>query len=567
MMERVQLTEAQLTEALPGASLIDGPRLSIETNGNAGVAETRMDTVAETRMDTVAGPRMDSVAGPRVDTVAGPRMDTRVGFGCRAPIEAAAVSVTQPIRGGAAEQRERSSSSLALGNLRAFVILIVLAFHSALAYLGSLGPAAFPFDDPPYKWRAFPIVDSHRWFGFDIFCAWQDVYLMSLMFFLSALFTWPSLARKGNWRFLADRFLRLGVPFVFGLIVVMPLALYPVYRVSAVDPSVIAYARHYLALPFLPNGPLWFLWQLLALTILATGLHRFAPGFVAFLGRCSASADVRPGRYFVGLVTACALAYVPLALIFTPWNWYNHGPFAFQFSRPALYAVLYLAGLGIGAHGLERGLLAPDGMLARQWARWLAGSLTAFVLWMGLTALAMIDVKGAWLGLRVAVDVSFAMGCASGCFFVLAACLRFATMRSRMLASLADNAFGIYVLHYGFIVWLQYALLDVTLPAIAKATLVFGGALLFAWTMAIALRRVPFGSRLIGAERLVLANTRLPQRKVLGNLVGGNVAGGSIAGSLVRDGQFAGAQYTAAQYAGAQYALGRRNRRSPHRVR
>ena len=443
----------------------------------------------------------------------------------------------------------------------------MLAFHSALAYLGSLGPAAFPFDDPPYKWRAFPIVDSHRWFGFDIFCAWQDVYLMSLMFFLSALFTWPSLARKGNWRFLADRFLRLGVPFVFGLIVVMPLALYPVYRVSAVDPSVIAYARHYLALPFLPNGPLWFLWQLLALTILATGLHRFAPGFVAFLGRCSASADVRPGRYFVGLVTACALAYVPLALIFTPWNWYNHGPFAFQFSRPALYAVLYLAGLGIGAHGLERGLLAPDGMLARQWARWLAGSLTAFVLWMGLTALAMIDVKGAWLGLRVAVDVSFAMGCASGCFFVLAACLRFATMRSRMLASLADNAFGIYVLHYGFIVWLQYALLDVTLPAIAKATLVFGGALLFAWTMAIALRRVPFGSRLIGAERLVLANTRLPQRKVLGNLVGGNVAGGSIAGSLVRDGQFAGAQYTAAQYAGAQYALGRRNRRSPHRVR
>src|ERR1700691_3407939 len=142
-----------------------------------------------------------------------------------------------------------AGSSLALGNLRALVILIVLAFHSVLAYLGSLGPTAFAFDLAPYKWRAFPIVDSHRWFGFDLFCAWQDVYLMALMFFLSALFTWPSLARKRTRKFLSDRFLRLRGPFAFALIVVMPLALYPAYRVTAADPSLAAYARHFLALP------------------------------------------------------------------------------------------------------------------------------------------------------------------------------------------------------------------------------------------------------------------------------------------------------------------------------
>jgi glucan biosynthesis protein C len=85
-----------------------------------------------------------------------------------------------------------SKSSLALNNLRALVIIVVIAFHSTLAYLGSLGPSAFPFDISPYQWRAFPMVDSHRWFGFDIFCAWQDVYLMALMFFLSALFARPS---------------------------------------------------------------------------------------------------------------------------------------------------------------------------------------------------------------------------------------------------------------------------------------------------------------------------------------------------------------------------------------
>ena len=459
----------------------------------------------------------------------------------------AANNTAQPTHGRAPAPRKRSSSSLALGNLRGLVILVVLAFHSVMAYLGSLGATAFLFDDPPYKWRAFPIVDSHRWFGFDIFCAWQDVYLMSLMFFLSALFTWPSLERKGNWKFLADRFLRLGVPFVFALAVVMPLALYPVYRISAIDPSVAAYAQHYRALPFVPNGPMWFLWQLLALTIVATALHCVAPRLVAFLGWCASSADVRPGRYFIGLTLACVLAYVPLAIVFTPWDWFNHGPFAFQLCRPALYTVFYLAGLGIGAYGIERGLLAPEGMLARRWAVWLVGALTAFVLWMGLTALAMIDVKTSRLGLRVAVDASFAVACASGCFFVLAGCLRFATTRSRILASLSDNAFGIYALHYGFVVWLQYAFLGEELPAIAKAVLVFGGTLLFAWTTAIVLRLVPLGSRLIGAERLVLANTRSPRRNVIGD----------VTGSLVLDGHYARGQYARARHVGAQYATAR----------
>ena len=51
------------------------------------------------------------------------------------------------------------SSSIALSNLRAFVILIVVAFHSVLAYLGSAPIAAAPFDNPPYHWIATPILD------------------------------------------------------------------------------------------------------------------------------------------------------------------------------------------------------------------------------------------------------------------------------------------------------------------------------------------------------------------------------------------------------------------------
>ena len=147
-----------------------------------------------------------------------------------------------------------SKTSIALHNLRGFVILIVIAFHSFLAYLAWQPSSPVPFDSPPYHWKAIPISDSERWFGFDLFCASQYVYLMQFMFFLSGLFVWPSFRRKGASSFVYDRALRLGVPFLFGVCVLMPLAHYPVYRVGASDPSWSAYWTHWVALPFWPTN-------------------------------------------------------------------------------------------------------------------------------------------------------------------------------------------------------------------------------------------------------------------------------------------------------------------------
>jgi acyltransferase-like protein len=57
---------------------------------------------------------------------------------------------------------------------------------------------------------------------------------MQLMFFLSGLFVWPKLQQKGWRAFLLYRMARLGIPFLLGTYLLIPLALYPVYRVSAI---------------------------------------------------------------------------------------------------------------------------------------------------------------------------------------------------------------------------------------------------------------------------------------------------------------------------------------------
>ncbi|WFU19105.1 acyltransferase [Bradyrhizobium sp. CB3481] len=380
-----------------------------------------------------------------------------------------------------------SSSSLALVNLRAAVILIVLAFHSVLPYLAFLPPTPYPFDQPPYLWLAFPIIDSQRWFGFDLFCAWQDVGLMSLMFFLSGLFVPSSLAGKGSRKFLSDRLLRIGLPMALAVIFLSPLAYYAAYRTTAVDPGLDAFWQSWLALPFWPCGPQWFLGQLVAFNILAAGIHRFIPGWNFRLARLAALADENPVRFGAGFAAISAAAYIPLLLTYSPFAWINVGPMAFQPTRPLHYLAYFLAGMAVGAHGLDRGLLRPDGILAQRWIVWLAAAFASFLLWAAATSATLPDWENAPLAAKLATGTGFAVACATSCLCSLAICLRFAHWRARAFDSLSANAYRIYLIHYVFAVWLQYALLGIGLFAIGKAVIVFCGTLIASWSMAAAL--------------------------------------------------------------------------------
>ena len=386
-----------------------------------------------------------------------------------------------------------SRASIALSNLRAIVIVIVLAFHSVLAYLSWLPSAPYAFDRAPYRWQAIPIIDSQRWFGFDLFCAWQDVSLMSLMFFLSGLFVPLSLQRKGSWTYLSDRLVRIGLPLLAVMMVVMPVAYYPAYRVTAADPSLAAFWQHWTALPFWPTGPQWFLCLLLVMNVLAAGLHRVAPGWQDWLGRLALGARERPVQFFAGLVVASALAYVPLALAYTPWAWINEGPFSFQVSRPLHYLVYFFAGCAVGAYGFDRGLLAGDGPLARRWGLWLAAAFAGFVLW-ALPTSQTLEGREAPFALHAAAAFGFTVACAAGCFFFLAVCLRFATARHRALDSLSAHAYSMYLNHYVFVVWLQFVLLDASLPAVGKALIVFGVTLALSWAAAAAAGSLSLGA-------------------------------------------------------------------------
>jgi hypothetical protein len=112
----------------------------------------------------------------------------------------------------------------------------VLFVHAALAYTTS----AFINSENPIA-SSNTVVNEPRWIGFDAIVALNETFLMPLLFFVSGIFVWQSMARKGAWKYFGDRLKRLGLPFVIGVLFLIPLAYYPaqlqVGRITGVDSS------------------------------------------------------------------------------------------------------------------------------------------------------------------------------------------------------------------------------------------------------------------------------------------------------------------------------------------
>jgi glucans biosynthesis protein C len=63
---------------------------------------------------------------------------------------------------------------------------------------------------------------------------------------------------------------------------------------------------------------------------------------------------------------------------------------------------------------------------------------------------------------------------------------------SAIFDAIATDSFGIFVVHYFFVHWTQYLLLDWDLPGAVKGVLVFAIALPLSWGCAALLRHLPF---------------------------------------------------------------------------
>lgn len=367
----------------------------------------------------------------------------------------------------------RRPRDVAFDYLKATVILLVVAHHSCLAYT-----TFAHFDSNHYlTGSTAPVVDTARCGFFDYAENFNDVFFMSLMFFVSGLFIWPSLRRSGILAFVRGRFLRLGATFVVGTFLLMPVGYYASWQLTGHDAGFLAYWRQDILHERVP-GPLWFIWLLLLFDILAAGFYFIWPRRTGT--KLLAWTKHKPVITVAGMFGVCALVYLPSLRAFG-WAWgaFFLAPFYFQLSRFGLYLAWFAMGAWIGSDDLEQGLLARDGALARYWPWWLGACFVAYnMLWFLPKALdsvgaLTVDQRGAiWAILWV-------VSCVASCFAFLA--LFRGTVRTprRWMDSLSRSAFVIYVVHYIYVLWLQRSLMGINIHATLKFLIVFSAATLF----------------------------------------------------------------------------------------
>ena len=75
--------------------------------------------------------------------------------------------------------------------------------------------------------------------------------------------------------------------------------------------------------------------------------------------------------------------------------------------------------------------------------------------------------------------------------------LRFAKRRIGIFDSLSKNSYGIYVVHYVFVTWLQYLLLGSALAPLMKGIVVFVGTLILSWLLVASIRHIPAVAKVI----------------------------------------------------------------------
>ncbi len=369
--------------------------------------------------------------------------------------------------------------NLSFDNLRSFIIILVVLHHSLLAYTtwGELiekGPT----------FNVSPIVDEKVFWGFDLIVSFNDTFFMFLMFFISGLFVWSSIQRKGPSKFMKERFIRLGIPFLIGVPTVITIAYYPsALQIDPINGTSTNLIEHWLDMASIGfgAGPLWFIWVLLLFNLIFILLYKMASGLNITFKKKVPEVLRRSFLSYLLFLPIAISAYFPLTflmyIIGFPF-WIGIGPFILQFNRVFLYFLFFSFGIVIGGYGIHRTFLKKNSDLSRFWWVFLIFGIFPWIIF-SLTGL------------------GFTIACVSLVFAITGFFMKVKFKANQISKSLGKNSYGIFILHYLFVIWTQYLFLDIEVPGIFKGISVFIIALILSWGSTIAIRYIPIVRKII----------------------------------------------------------------------
>ena len=138
--------------------------------------------------------------------------------------------------------------------------------------------------------------------------------------------------------------------------------------------------------------------------------------------------------------------------------------------------------------------------MARRWPVWLGATIASYAciqLLIYIKHSVLPDINHQPLWWETAYALAFVVYSVAQTFNVLALFLRFDNEGSSVLDPLRESAYGIYLIHYVPVLWLQYLMFGMTfgpvdqVTAIIKTAIVLVLTLFISWGVTAALRKIP----------------------------------------------------------------------------
>ncbi|HEY3339060.1 MAG TPA: acyltransferase family protein [Propionicimonas sp.] len=354
-----------------------------------------------------------------------------------------------------------------LDNLRAVAVLAVLLLHASICYMVAA----------PQWWY---VVDPDVSTAFTVIVLIVDVPVMSAMFLVAGYFAVPSWRRRGTGGLVTEKLIRLGAPWVFGVLVLAPALTYLSYVSRGIPMPYLQFWATDFWGPRYQQSVYWFLGVLLALFLLLGVVLRLRPS----LAERPAAPTAEPWRAVLAVFVVGAVAATALSPFFGLDDW---KPVAWVFLVQPARVALYPSFFVLGIHAERQGWLAGDGWRPSVRA-WIPASLATGIAYLAFR----VAGYSATVPARIVGGVLFAAFCVSAVLAALAGFSRWADRSTRGWRTLADNAFGIYYVHPLVLYPGALLLVGLAVPGALKAVVVL--AVTVGLSLAISagvLRRAP----------------------------------------------------------------------------
>jgi glucan biosynthesis protein C len=372
-----------------------------------------------------------------------------------------------------------------IDNLRILLVILVILHHLAITY-GAEGPWN-------YREGQADMITSTV---LTLFVAINEAFFMGFYFLIAAYFVPRSLERKGGKQFLKERFLRLGVPLAFQLLIVGPMLSYGLgITVWGYNGSLWAYIgeywKHY---ELLDIGPLWFVEALLIFSFVYA-LWWWLTNPPAQMVRSESEA---PGNVAIAVFALAVGLTTFVVRIWLPVGW-SFAPLGFQFPHFPQYIGLFV----VGTIAYQRGWLSAiseDVTRGRLWSRVVVFLIIlAPILFVAGGALegSTADFRGGirWQALTYALWEQFL--CVGMVISLLVWFRRRCDRQGKLARAMSASAYAVYIFHASILVFVAVGLRSIRLYPLLKFALAALISLPICFMVGGLVRRLPIAGRVL----------------------------------------------------------------------